>query len=446
MMENFATYLLILALAFAVAIIFIGGLRWIANSDEIKRKNRLKIISVCALFFLAIVFLFYNWEAVNGIFLNSTKINDDVTISMINVSKITIKVLVIMLIVIFSLILSFMAILLVAYSGKAIYNVFLNKERKTIEQLKDSLQEEATKITVLLKTPVFIVSIVGGILALYFLFPIVIGKEDTSLVECWKNGVSEIVSLCTSEAAEKQIEEQDVTDKLSSVLIEETETDKSEGELIEVDKKKETIEKKGFVYDLSVYTLIFILIIGIGYGVVNILFEIIKERFQKKTVFLSEYSSAIGLLAVGVSILLLISSLPNNESGNNVWNGIVFYAKPFVIVIFVIALGILILEIIRLLIDMREKMIRQEARYLFVLVVGLCTVIIMKAFLIVYGIFISILGKKGIQLDKTEERIQEICNRILEKVSKDMEEEIEMDNRGDGEIPYNSFKGTTTKK
>lgn len=439
MMENLVTYLWILALVFAVVMIFIGGLRWIANSN--KRKERLNIISICALIFFVLVLVFYNWEKISGIFLNSAALNDDITISLVNVFKIAIKVLVIVIIAVFSLILSFMAILLVVYSVKAIYKAFIKKDNAI--QLKKSLQEETAKITVLLKTPVFIVSIVGGILALYLLFPIIIGKESPSLVENWKDGVTEIVSLCTNATSEQQIEEQQETNEMDSELSEVTGVGKGNKELV---KGITTVKKGGFVEDLSVYTLVFILIIGIGYGVVNILFEIIKERFEKKTIFLSEYSNAIGLLAVGISILLLISSLPYDTSKKNVWNKIAFYAQPFVTVIFVIALGILILEIVRLLIDMREKMIRKEARYLFVLVVGLCTVIIMKAFLIVYGIFISILGKKNMQLSGAEERIQEICEQILEKVSEDMEEEMEADSRINDEIPYNTFKGKSTKK
>ena len=60
----------------------------------------------------------------------------------------------------------------------------------------------------------------------------------------------------------------------------------------------------------------------------------------------------------------------------------------------------------------------------------------------------SILGRKNTQSDRTEEYIQEICNRILEKVAEDMEEGIETDRKRDkaGEIPYSTFKGKITKK
>lgn len=131
------------------------------------------------------------------------------------------------------------------------------------------------------------------------------------------------------------------------------------------------------------------------------------------------------------------------------WSEILIsFLETFVVVIFVIALGILTLEIVRLLIDMREKMIRKEARYLFILLVGLCTVIIIKGFSIIYNAISSILGRKDMKLEGAEDYIQTIYEHIIKNVAEDMNEEINMNNRNDegGKIPYNSFKGKTTKK
>lgn len=403
MIGNWITYFWILITVFAVLLVLGGILRWIANQN--KREKRLTIMSICAFFVLVIMLLYRNWDVIFSVLGNSAG-SEVATHSLINISKITIKVLLIVLIVAFSLIIVFMAGLLVIYSVRAITRTISEFGQNNVDDLKEKLKIETEKIIVLMKTPVFITGIVGGVLALYLILPLVMGEASDSLAESWKNGVGEIVQFCT---------------------------DKSDS---------------NFASDLSVYSLIFILIVGIGYGVVNILFEIIRERFKKNTVFLKEYSNSIGLLAVGISVLLLISSSGNLSVEDSLSEKLIDYASPFVTVIFVIALGILILEIVRLLIDMREKMIRHEARYLFVFLVGLCTVIIMRAFLIIYDSVNSILGRKNTQSDRTEEYIQEICNRILEKVAEDMEEGIETDRKRDkaGEIPYSTFKGKITKK
>lgn len=394
MIENLMTYLWILVFVFAVVLTIIGILRWIAGTGN--RKGRLTIISICAFVVLVILILFDSWEAISEVLEKSSDMSSLATTLLIDISKTAIKVSMIVLIVAFSLIIAFVAVLLAVHSGKALFYTFSsNGGQKT-----QNLQDEAEKIKGLLKNPVFIVTIAGGILSIFLVLPIVMGGYSSSLAECWLSGVENITQLCS---------------------------DDGEGK---------------FVYNLSMYALMFILILGIGYGVTNILFEIIRERFKKKTFFLSEYSNSIGLLAVGISILLIISS--NDEFASV--KHFVDYSKPFVLVIFVIAMGIFTLEIIRLLIDMKEKIIRKEARYVFVLLVGLCTVIIMKAFSIFYDTISSILGRKNMQLNRAEKHIQKIQDTILEKVAEDMKEGINNGADAGGEVPYKSFKGMTTKK
>lgn len=405
MIENWIMYLWILMFVFAMILTISGILRWIANTN--KRKTRLTVISICAFVFLVVMLLCGKWDVISSVLQNNEG-SGMATKSLINISKITIKVLLLVLIVTFSLIIAFMAILLVIYSIRAIIRTISEFQEDNVEDSKEILEKETKKIFILLKTPIFITSIVGGIVALYLVLPLLMGTSSESLAECWKDGIWKIAQICTDKSSNNEF-------------------------------------NNNFASNLSVYSLIFILIIGIGYGVVNILFEIIRERFKKNTIFLKEYSNSIGLLAIGISILLLISSSSKPDDKAPLREVLSYYATPFVTVIFIIALGILILEIVRLLIDMREKMIRKEARYLFVFLVGLCTVTIMKAFLIVYSSISSILGRKDAKSDEIEEDIQKICNRILEKTGENMEDEIEIRDK-DGEVPYSTFQGKITKK
>lgn len=400
MTENWNTYFGILLLVFAVLMTIWGILHWIADSK--KRTDRLKIISICSFCVLIIFGLFYNWESLMKSFNGGEVVNDSMTESLINISKISIKFLLITFGVAFSFIIILIVVMLLVYSIKAIvYTISATKENDA-STLQEKLKQEADKMMAFLKNPVFIVSIAGGILALFAVLPLVMGEPFESLADSWKSGVNKIASFAS--------------------------------------------EKDGFSSNLSKYLLIFIAIIGIGYGVGNILFEIIRERLKKKNDFLKEYSTPIGLLAVGVSILLLVAFPPDIPEETSWVKSLLYYSEPFIVVIFVISLGILLLEIVRLLMDMRERMIRREARYLFVLLVGLCTVIIMRAFLLGYNVFNSVLTGDNVKRESAEARIKKISERIIEKVAKDMEKEIEHKNDNIGEIPYNIFKGKTTKK
>ena len=398
MTENWITYFGILLLVFAVLMTIWGILHWIA--DPAKRVRRLMIISICSLGVLIIFGLFYNWKTIMEVFNAGTVGNDSMTESLVYISKISIKAFLIAFGVAFSFILILIVITLLVYSMKAIVHTISAAKENDANKLQEKLKKEADKMMVFLKNPVFIMSIAGGILALFAVLPLVMGEPSESLADSWKSGVTEIVSFA--------------------------------------------VDEEGFSRKLSKYLLIFIAIIGIGYGVGNILFEIIKERFKRKNGLLKEYSTPIGLLAVGISVLLLAASPPDNSDKVSWIQLLRHYSRPFLIVIFVIALAILVLEVVRLLLDMRERMIRIEARYLFVLLVGLCTVIIMRAFLLGYNVVNSILEGDNIKLERAEARIQKVSERIIEKVAKDMEKEIEHKNIE--EVPYNIFKGKTTKK
>lgn len=398
MTGNWITYFGILLLIFAVLMTIWGILHWIA--DPAKRVRRLTIISICSLGVLIIFGLFYNWKTIMEAFDAGEVVNDSMTESLINISKISIKFLLIAFGVVFSFIIILIVVMLLVYSIKAIvYTISATKENDASE-LQKKLKKEADKMMVFLKNPVFIMSIAGGILALFAVLPLVMGEPSESLADSWRTGVSKIASFAS--------------------------------------------KKDGFSSDLSKYLLVFIAIIGIGYGVGNILFEIIRERLKKKNGLLKEYSTPIGLLAVGISVLLLVASPPDTSDDVSWFQLLRHYSRPFLIVIFVIASGILVLEIVRLLMDMRERMIRREARYLFVLLVGLCTVIIMRAFLLGYNVFNSVLTGDNAKRESEEARIKKISEYIIKKVAKDMEDEIEHKNIE--EVPYNIFKGKITKK
>lgn len=398
MTGNWITYFGLLLLIFAVLMTIWGILHWIA--EPTKRERRLTIISICSLGVLIIFGLFYNWKTIMEVFNAGTVENESVTKSLVYISKISIKAFLIAFGVAFAFIIILIVVMLLVYSIKAIVYTIAAAKENDANILQEKLETEADKMMVFLKNPVFIVSIAGGILALFAVLPLVMGEPSDSLADSWRTGVNKIASFAS--------------------------------------------ENDGFSSNLSKYLLVFIAIIGIGYSVGNILFEIIKERLKKKNGLLKEYSTPIGLLAVGISVLLLVASLPNIPEEASWGKTLFYYSKPFIVVIFVIALGILVLEIVRLLMDMRERMIRIEARYLFVLLVGLCTVIIMRAFLLGYNVFNSVLTGDNARRESAEVRIKKISEHIIEKVAKDMEKEIEHKNIE--EVPYNIFKGKTTKK
>lgn len=405
-METVMAYLWILGFASSVVLIIIGVLRWLADSS--KRADRMNIVSYCAFVLFLVMLLSANWDLVVNAFNGWIGSSADATNALIDTSKITIKVMLMVLIVAFAVLLTLTAALLIIYGLWAMIRTIFSFGVSDAGTLKKELQDKAEKLTAMLNTPIFIVIIAGGILAVFGIIPIVMGDASDSLAECWKSGVEGIAAFCSN-------------------------------------REDLTFEKS-----LSMYLLVYISVLGIGYAVANILYEIIKKTLGRKKgkSFLGEYSNSIGLLAVGISVLLMISSKDFDFSSDSSWVDLfVSFSKPFALILFIVALSVLALEIVRLLMDMREKLIRKEARYLFVMLVGQCTAIIVKAFSLIYNALSSALASE-VQSESTEEHIRNIHEQIIEQVAEDLDEEINETgkNTGSMKVPYTFFKKKVTRK
>lgn len=406
MANNVMTYIWMLGLVTSAVLTVIGILRWLKDAD--KRKHRLNIVSGFAFCILVLLLLSVSWSSVSAGFDQWFGDNAKATKSLIMTSKITIKVLLIVLVVAFAVMLTVTAAGFVLYGLWAMIYTVCSFGEPNKESLKKDLQDKAGKLVVLLNNPVFILIIVGGILAVFGILPVVMGgKPEDSLAKCWISGVREIAALCKGDS------------------------------------------KMDFPGALSLYMLVYISVLGIGYAVANIMFEIIKELLNRKSrkSFLSEYSNSIVLLAVGISILLMFSFGDTDEELIwTYWFG--NFAKAFGLVLFVVALGVLTLEIVRLLMDMKEKLIRREARYLFVLLVGQCTVIIGKVLsLVYYGINGALTGNEMVS-DHAEEFTENVQEKILEQITLNVDEEISGagKNADVTEIPFAVFEKRVIRK
>ena len=401
--EAIVTYFWIILLAFAVVLTVKGILQWAGNPK--RRQSRLKIVSICAFLFLIVMLVLFNLEEIHRFIEGIEKVNGSATTLMVNTSKVIVKSLLIVIVVSFSIIIALIGILFAAYGVWAIIRVITAclKNECSKEKLEKDLKESAEKIVILFKTSAFKIIIAGGILALYVMLPIIMGNDESdSLAECWDVGLEKIAEYCFGQ--------QEIMNSFSQ------------------------------------YSLVFIALIGVGYVAFSILYEIIKERLAKKDVFLNEYSSSIGVLAVGVALLLAASESRWGKLTSI--KDLLEKAEPFLVIIFVIAFGVLTLEIVRLLLDMKERLIRRMARYLFVLLVGLCTSIFVKVLLMVFNTLVSILGRKNVILDDVEEHMERMCNRIMIKLMEDMEEELNRKDTNDKKlrIPFKAFKGRVVRK
>lgn len=247
--------------------------------------------------------------------------------------------------------------------------------RKDAGDAKDGKSEQGTEkasnLADIIREPVVILSISWGILALFFLIPFMAGGQlNGDIIENWRAGLERITSSFGGDGED------------------------------------------AFV----TYALVYIAILGISFAVMKILYSLIAHTFEdrRNQSILDEYSSPIALLAVGVALLWTYKEKDFSEIGRR---GIILeLGKSFLTVVIIATILILTLEIIRMLIDIRGKLIRQEARYLFIALTGHATVLMLGIMLSICGAVNNAIGNTaGAAMDSVEEKLRLRMMEALEK-------------------------------
>lgn len=396
-----------------------GILRWLSpfDRDEKIRRERLNILSWIATAGLcAASLLYFTWgpggndKMKTRIFLNASgKLFAFLFLGIIAISAV---VLIVIIAIYLYLILQVMV-----YAGKQ-----LNREaNKKLEKYVEAL-----------RSPTVAVAIASGIMSLFLIFPFLVGMsepetnvqvaqnmnvtkenednehyiagdvdelaENNGLLGIWEKGVNKISSFFVIEK--------------SGTKESGTEEPKTEGSENNNEKNDNDNSANAFV----TYALVYIVALGVGIAVIKILHSIIRRTFEENEEkdLIGEYSNPMGLLAVGVAALWVL-----RKKGVN-WNDEVSIIenllKSFGTVLLITTLVILVLEVIRLLLDMKEPFIRRSARFLFVVMVGECALMLMN---IVYTFF-SALGnaigsENNMELYEFHDDVMKNMDKLMKK-------------------------------
>ena len=144
------------------------------------------------------------------------------------------------------------------------------------------------------------------------------------------------------------------------------------------------------------------------------------------------------IMGVGVSILLVLHNIDIYQ--NEPLDVVLAFLKYFAIVAIAMTLAIVMLEIIRLVMDMRETLIRREARYLFVALVGQASLLILVLLDSIFSALNSAVGQGREDMD-----ISYIQNKLIRNITKTMEQEINRET-DDRDVTFTIFKTSITKK
>lgn len=370
-----------------IALIVTGIWRWFGGADRLRRLNFSGIIAVPV---LSVMYLFRRRRDLVELFSDS-KTNASLTSLVINISKIVVKLLMLGAVIASVLLLLVMVFLFMRYVISIIGKAKPGNKKVLVQDLQDMSQE----LLEIMRTHILILAVTCGILAVYAVMPLLMGEsQKDSLSEAWQDGVRKIADFAGSNSQE---------------------------------------------YAFLTYTLLFIIILGVGCAVIQILYSIIKNIFARRNRndIIEEYSSSMGILAVGVSILWTIQKKDVNIFAPDS-NTVVEFAKSFGTILIIMAVGILTLELIRLLVDMSEKLIRIEGKYLFIFLVGQASILLLSMLNSIYGAANMIVGNKaGSAPDQMEDKIRDAMIKAVEE---------QTDGQKNHKRTFSGFTGKSTKK
>ncbi len=408
-----------------ILLVLYGILRWIKPPQE--RGKRLNVISWLA--FVVLVLIFMIGSGMFEGYLNSggEDTNDTITVVFINSSKIFIKLMILGIIAISAV----MLFLFLAFCIYSAFKIFFSQKEGSPQKLKDINK----KIKNVLENRFLPFILTWGILAIFIMLPLLMGRSDGSVANVWQDGVHKIATLSRkgTEALVSLPAYSDSDSPMTTYWVKKC--------ILHFFSSGNPVISD-FYTDLIKYVLIYVIVLGVGFAVLKILHSIIKNSLKEPETnsLLGEYSGSIGVLAVGVALLLSFRSIDLESMA--IPEIIAECTKYFAAVFFIVALAILTLEIIRLLLDMREKLIRQQAKYLFISLVGQVALLLLGVINSIYEAASSILGQRTGNHDPIEHTQEKLKTHMAQSMQEHMDKAVPKDH----ETTFSSFDGQVTKK
>lgn len=404
-----------------------GVLRWLSDSN--KRGERLDFAAWISLIVVAVMFFIHKGDLFKT--LATAEASAGLTPIIVNASKVIAKLLVLGTVIVCALLLAALVALFVFYVISIFVQIMREQGSGQQSNIKAALKAKSDAFFEMVKTPALMMVITFGILATFVIIPLFMGKTTTAIPAGQSTAQADMAEQDLSGQAQ---EEQSLTEVWKSGIIQITKfIDKDKGE-----KSNAGQDDNPFGYAFISYTLVYIIVLGVCFAAAQILYSIIRDCFTRKNAggIIDEYSGSIGILAVGISILWSIRSGALKDG--KLSTIIAEFGKSFLAVMFIVALGILALEIIRLLMDMKEKLIRIEARYLFTSLVGLASILMLSMLNSIYGAVCAVIG---FDADASLDNIQD---RIKGKMIEEMERQL--DEKKDYKMTFSGFSEKITKK
>lgn len=276
-------------------------------------------------------------------------------------------------------------------AGKRIYYTIVGNnagERQSEEEDKSYVLIDVAKSREIVSV------LTMGVLAVFVAIPIFFGDIHEGALKCWYDGVKNIGGVLASS------------------------------------------NELPFTTAVVLYLIIYIIVLGIVFCAANIVYTIIEDTISgnRRTGFLHEYSSSIGVLAVSLAVLCSVYFGKDGNGLSKMAEMTQNVVLSLVGTVLIIAVIIVVLEIVRLLIDMKGTLIREEAGFIFVYLVLLGATLIAQ---VLYSLYSAI--SSALAIDQTD-KVKEIYQSIIDGMCEVVEEKVNQLKNKDSLSKKTSFK------
>lgn len=335
MVQNMITLLSVMIALLLVLIAINAVLRWLnprnINGEEAAafRAHRQNVFG-----FLALAVLFLGAYVGVSVLDNSVffAVNSAVTPGLVYGSRLLVKLLATVAGIAILVIVLLLLLGMVVCGARSVWYAVFNKQDK-VKEIKEGSQALLIKV---LREPLVKGILTLSVFAAFIVIPLFCVEEQTDrgLFELWKTGVMTIGQIVAEDGT-----------------------------------------VRAFPEAFAFYLVLYVIVLGTAFGAANIVYIIFDDLLTKMSGrgFLREYSNSIGLLAVGVALLYSIfldDKKPNTAAatGENASAFPRFVGRSLeamAVVILLFAVVVIVLEIINLLMDMRDTLLREEGGFIF---------------------------------------------------------------------------------
>ena len=402
MVQNMITLLSVMIALLLVLIAINAVLRWLnprnINGEEAAafRAHRQNVFG-----FLALAVLFLGAYVGVSVLDNSVffAVNSAVTPGLVYGSRLLVKLLATVAGIAILVIVLLLLLGMVVCGARSVWYAVFNKQDK-VKEIKEGSQALLIKV---LREPLVKGILTLSVFAAFIVIPLFCVEEQTDrgLFELWKTGVMTIGQIVAEDGTVRAFPE------------------------------------------------------AFAFGAANIVYIIFDDLLTKMSGrgFLREYSNSIGLLAVGVALLYSIfldDKKPNTAAatGENASAFPRFVGRSLeamAVVILLFAVVVIVLEIINLLMDMRDTLLREEGGFIFSYLILLGATLLAS---VLHSLYLAI-SNLLITDDRVNEKIEKIYQNVIDGMCEAVERKVNRLRAGyrrEGKMTFHPFNSRITRK